>query len=194
MPTTWVRKTALPVLNAPSPVEKSTDCVASRRDMGVGGMRRRRKPGRDPEREVVITTILVGAPGRCRPVFRWPRGCPGRSSGVAVALRGVPLLAGAGAPVHGPVAAELGPRRSAVSRSRLGSGCGLRLRRRRRPRHLRGGLLRTRGFLLVARLTQRAELIHLAHRRLTGVTVLGATDGLGSGRGTSLRWDTSRWS
>src|SRR4051812_19715292 len=60
MPTTWVRKTALPVLKAPSPVEKSTDCVASRRDMGVGGTRRRRKPGRDPEREVVITGILVG--------------------------------------------------------------------------------------------------------------------------------------
>src|SRR3954452_21499250 len=131
MPTTWVRNTALPVLNAPSPVEKSTDCVASRRDMGVGGMRRRRKPGRDPEREVVITDILVGVRGGCRPVFRCATCGPPGSSGVAVALRAVPLLAGAGAPVHGPVAADLGAGRSGVRCARLCGGCGLPLRRRR---------------------------------------------------------------
>jgi len=61
IPTTWVRKTALPVLNAPSPVENSIDWVASRRDIGVGGMSRRRNPGREPEAEVVITGILTAS-------------------------------------------------------------------------------------------------------------------------------------
>ena len=57
MPTTWVRKTALPVMNVPSPVENSSDCVASRRDIGVGGISRRRNPRRSPEKVVVTRHI-----------------------------------------------------------------------------------------------------------------------------------------
>ena len=73
MPTTWVRKTALPVLNAPSPVENSIDWVASRRDIGVGGISRRKNPGRESGTDVVITGILTASFVRCRHVFPVPR-------------------------------------------------------------------------------------------------------------------------
>src|SRR6478736_5863692 len=44
-PTTWVKKTALPVMNAPSPVAKSTDWTDSLRASGVGGRKRSRREG-----------------------------------------------------------------------------------------------------------------------------------------------------
>ncbi|GAA1954742.1 hypothetical protein GCM10009798_12430 [Nocardioides panacihumi] len=44
MPTTWVRKTALPVLKVPSPSANTIDCTARRRESGVGGIRRAKKP------------------------------------------------------------------------------------------------------------------------------------------------------
>src|SRR5690242_19551398 len=70
IPTTWVRKTALPVLKAPSPVENSTDRVASRRDIGVGGIRRRRNSARCPEAVLLTTGQSAPTGQRCRPVFR----------------------------------------------------------------------------------------------------------------------------
>ena len=36
-PTIWVKKTALPVMNVPSPTANSTDCIDSFRASGVGG-------------------------------------------------------------------------------------------------------------------------------------------------------------
>jgi hypothetical protein len=43
-----VKKTAEPVRNVPSAVAKSRDCIAKRRDNGVGGISRRREaPRRD---------------------------------------------------------------------------------------------------------------------------------------------------
>jgi hypothetical protein len=53
-------------------VENSIDWVASRRDIGVGGMSRRRNPGREPEAVVVITGILNGVIAGCRRVFGAP--------------------------------------------------------------------------------------------------------------------------
>src|SRR5262245_1121531 len=50
-PTTWVKNTAEPVRNVPSAVANSNDCVASRRDSGVGGTRRRRE---GPRRGTVL--------------------------------------------------------------------------------------------------------------------------------------------
>src|SRR4051794_13384765 len=50
-PTTWVKNTAEPVRNVPSAVANSSDCVASRRESGVGGTRRRNerpRPGTVP--------------------------------------------------------------------------------------------------------------------------------------------------
>ena len=57
MPTTWVRNTALPVMNVPSPVENSSDWVDSRFDIGVGGISRWKKPRWSPGRVVVTRHI-----------------------------------------------------------------------------------------------------------------------------------------
>ena len=41
-PTTWVKNTAEPVMNVPSPRAKSSDCTDSRPASGEGGAKRRR--------------------------------------------------------------------------------------------------------------------------------------------------------
>src|SRR5262249_29640049 len=43
-PTTWVKNTALPVMKVPSAAANISDCSASRRDSGVGGIRRATTP------------------------------------------------------------------------------------------------------------------------------------------------------
>ena len=45
-PTIWVKKTALPVRNTPSPNADSTDWLESRRTSGVGPARRTTRSGR----------------------------------------------------------------------------------------------------------------------------------------------------
>jgi len=44
-PTMWVKNTALPVRNVPSPTAERTDYIDSSRARGVGGIRRRSGEG-----------------------------------------------------------------------------------------------------------------------------------------------------
>ena len=74
-----------------------------------------------------------------------------------MALGGVPVFACAGAPANGPMAAQL----------HLGVGCG----------RLGLGFWGSAGRpLLIASLAHGAQIIHLAHRRFTTLTLASAPD------------------
>src|SRR4051812_6518078 len=64
-PTTWVKKTALPVRKTPSPTAESTDCEESRRISGVGPASRTTRP-----KYLDIKVTLGGCGGPCRPGSR----------------------------------------------------------------------------------------------------------------------------
>ena len=67
-PTIWVKKTALPVRNVPSPIANSTDCTDSFRASGVGGSIRE-------SREAIPCILALGSSVR-RVVLLSPRGGP----------------------------------------------------------------------------------------------------------------------
>jgi hypothetical protein len=89
-----------------------------------------------------------------------------------VTLGRVPVFACAGAPADGPMAAQL---HLGVGCRRLGLGCSRNwsIRPFRRGLGLCGSAGRP---LLIASLAHGAQIIHLAHRRFTGLTLASARD------------------